>query len=429
MRKIISTIEGVKYLIDIENNTIFEISDYCKLENSPLSIVGIVIKKEKSYKWGEIHVKYRKKWGCLNDKGDVKIPFIYDRMDKDFSLIKACIEEKVDRHSTYRWFYFDNLGIPTDPATRIQYKGWEWVEEFYRRNISVGQKDGKQGVIRKDGSIFVDPVYQSVEIDTNSLVIRAKCEDSCIINIVYCKECKKWFYLPKNHIFSRYEKGLYIIKLNESEYALDASWKMVIPPSFDYIDVKSDCCIVSKQGVKGLLSRKITKTIEHLKDPIYAQILDSEYEDIRELCGEVIFVKDSKQGLYSFNNNCLLLPPCIPIEYPIIPFTLSDGAIAYKNDQGYGFCNLYGNLLFSIAIKDDRITNVSGFKNGKANVSGAKHYYIFQKDGSYETFNYEKAWDDDIDYYDYEKEQWYALTDGMYGDYPEGDIDYEILGF
>ena len=41
------------------------------------------------------------------------------------------------------------------------------------------------------------------------------------------------------------------------------------------------------------------------------------------------------------------------------------------------------------------------------------------------------------DYYDdyedentnYAEDTWYALTDGMYGDYPDGDVDYDGLGF
>jgi hypothetical protein len=27
------------------------------------------------------------------------------------------------------------------------------------------------------------------------------------------------------------------------------------------------------------------------------------------------------------------------------------------------------------------------------------------------------------------EDTWDAMTDGMYGDYPGGDIDYEVLGF
>ena len=28
-----------------------------------------------------------------------------------------------------------------------------------------------------------------------------------------------------------------------------------------------------------------------------------------------------------------------------------------------------------------------------------------------------------------EEDVWDAMTDGMYGDYPGGDIDYEVMGF
>ena len=39
---------------------------------------------------------------------------------------------------------------------------------------------------------------------------------------------------------------------------------------------------------------------------------------------------------------------------------------------------------------------------------------------------------DNVTYeYDYNKDEdtWYALTDGMYGDYPGGNVDYDIFGF
>ena len=33
------------------------------------------------------------------------------------------------------------------------------------------------------------------------------------------------------------------------------------------------------------------------------------------------------------------------------------------------------------------------------------------------------------DDYNYEEEAWYAMTDGQYGDYPGGTIDYDFLGY
>lgn len=428
MQKTISTIDGVKYLIDIKDNSIFEISDYCKVENSTLTIVGIITKKEENYYWGKKHIKYHKKWGCINTDGDVIIPFIYDWMKKDFSFIKASIEEEGICFPKYKDFYFDNIGIPVDPNTRIRFYDWEWIEYFDRHSISVGQKNGKQGVIRKDGSIFIEPLYQSVEIDFHSLVIKAKCIDSSIVNFVYRKECKGWKKLPKNHIFLHYTKGLYIIEDNKLKYAMDTSWNMVIPPYFEKIDVRTDYCIVSKKGAKGLISRKATITVDFIKNPIFAMLLKPEYEDIKDKDGGIVIINDSMQGLYNIKDSCILLNPCVPIDYPIIPYTLSDGAIAYKKEGEYGYLDLFGNLLFTIVLENDIITSIRGFKEGKAIVFGNEHFYIFKKDGTFEKFRLNKEWNNTV-YHNYKAERWDALTDGMYGDYPGGDIDYDSIGF
>lgn len=41
-----------------------------------------------------------------------------------------------------------------------------------------------------------------------------------------------------------------------------------------------------------------------------------------------------------------------------------------------------------------------------------------------ECYSYE-----DYDDTDYDRDTWYAMTDGQYGDYPGGDIDYDEFGF
>ncbi len=51
-----------------------------------------------------------------------------------------------------------------------------------------------------------------------------------------------------------------------------------------------------------------------------------------------------------------------------------------------------------------------------------------------ENFNdYEPDYDDygydAQDEIDWEEEKWYALTDGMYGDYPGPGVDYDAFGF
>ena len=44
--------------------------------------------------------------------------------------------------------------------------------------------------------------------------------------------------------------------------------------------------------------------------------------------------------------------------------------------------------------------------------------------------NEDEYYEEDFSYDDeLRKEEWNALTDGQYGDYPGGDIDYDIFGF
>lgn len=38
---------------------------------------------------------------------------------------------------------------------------WDWVEHSDNKNILIAQKGGKQGIIRKDGSVFLEPKYKN----------------------------------------------------------------------------------------------------------------------------------------------------------------------------------------------------------------------------------------------------------------------------
>ena len=238
----------------------------------------------------------------------------------------------------------------------------------------------------------------------------------------------KRMLLPKGHTILYFTKGLYILKYQGLEYARNTSWEIVIPPYFESINVRRDYCIVNKQGAKGLLSRKSMIKVECLESPIFSMLLKPEYDDIKEKDGGIIIVKNSMQGLYSIKDFCILLNPCIPIDYPIIPYTLTNEAIGYKKGYEYGYFDLSGNLLFTINLDTDKVSSIRGLKDSKAFVFGVKYFYIFNKDGTYKKTKYEKNWNNTI-FHNYDAERWDAMTDGMYGDYPGNDTDYEVLGF
>ena len=61
-------------------------------------------------------------------------------------------------------------------------------------------------------------------------------------------------------------------------------------------------------------------------------------------------------------------------------------------------------------------------------VLGRKYYYIFDKKGTFEKRIikqqlYNRIW------HNYEAESWDAMTDGMSGDFPGNEVDYDLLGF
>ena len=121
----------------------------------------------------------------------------------------------------------------------------------------------------------------------------------------------------------------------------------------------------------------------------------------------------------------------IPIEYPILPYTLNENAIAFKTTKHqYVYFDLEGHLLFEIKIEDDKIneTSIRAFKNGKVYLLSNKYLYVFNKDGSYERTRIEQHYCNDT-YHNYEAERWDALTDGMEGNYPGSGVDYDLLGF
>ncbi len=60
MNKKISIIDGIQYLIDIADNSINRISDYIEIENSPVIIIGLIIKEKEYYDGGKTHVKSKK---------------------------------------------------------------------------------------------------------------------------------------------------------------------------------------------------------------------------------------------------------------------------------------------------------------------------------------------------------------------------------
>jgi hypothetical protein len=75
------------------------------------------------------------------------------------------------------------------------------------------------------------------------------------------------------------------------------------------------------------------------------------------------------------------------------------------------------------------------YKEGDCRLIEGNTIHVFSLDGKEKTsYPVPNQYDDDYYYdprddFDYERERWFALTDGQYGDFPGGHPDYDGLGF
>jgi hypothetical protein len=74
-------------------------------------------------------------------------------------------------------------------------------------------------------------------------------------------------------------------------------------------------------------------------------------------------------------------------------------------------------------------TVANRFKEGLARVEDEHHWGYVAKDGTLVDWEEKKTSSCDYeDNEDWERESWYAMTDGMYGDYDGYCGDYDFLG-
>lgn len=164
MKDKIVDIEGKKFLMNFSDNSFLEIIDYNEPKINTLTPFSYIDTEETKSYFGDINYgKEKKKWGCINERNEVVIPCVYDNID-------VCNNTFTDIKGLKR-FDFDAEGIPIykyringiEKTTR--FIGWQYVERFDDKPISIGAKNGKIGIVKIDGSSFLPPEYDSICID------------------------------------------------------------------------------------------------------------------------------------------------------------------------------------------------------------------------------------------------------------------------
>ena len=152
-------------------------------------------------------------------------------------------------------------------------------------------------------------------------------------------------------------------------------------------------------------------------------------EYIRPISENKVTFKNSETQKYSVLD--LTLNTIHETDYDEL-FTYKEGVcIAGRYDpyfkrMQYGYIDSDYNEL--VGCMYDKAEN---FKDGKGLLIDGDSEYTVDKEGNIIDTYVDNLKDSDYDYHDdtdWERETWYALTGGQYGDYPGGDIDYDKFG-
>ena len=442
MKDKIVDIEGKKFLMNFSNKKIIEISDYNIPQKGTLTSFSYVSEIKKHTYCGHDYNEYVKKWGFINENNEVIIPCIYDRVEKFDGVFTGIINHKR--------FNFDVNGIPINiykvngKRVVIHFIEWQSVMEFENKPLSIGKKNEKFGIVKWDGKCFLAPEYDEIDINWSKKCITTR-QNGQKNQIIYFEGEKCWSPIQQDFSFIDRILGLCILKKGENFAAIDENRNFVIGPYFSSLNVFKNIVISVYKSKVGILSRTDT-----FQKTFYAPILPFEYDQIKNgphhqlissmIVTYLIIVKDGLQGIFSVDEKKVILEPTIKKDITLYPDTVGENAIGYsRRNEEYGFIDFNGNILFQIEpylyfkgkrtnIRRPVYFSMGGFKNGIV--------YIERNGRCTEKYNRKGellnrsmtsySHDENIDY---KAETWDAMTDGMYGDMPDGfDDDYSFLG-
>jgi len=444
MKRKITTIDDELYLVDFENQTFLKVErlksyrDYLSSKHNwnydkMIEVLEVFDENKLNLNSTQQLILFcccDGKWGAVNQNKEEIIPCIYDSLQfREDEFLYATLS---DVHSV-----LDNKGIPYAHSgyfeinKEVNFFDYQAIDRF-EGSLAIGIKDGYQGIVWMDGSVFLEPEYDDIKMKGGHIVVKKREQT---ISILYFENLKRWKKIPESYSFLKRDNTQkhFLVKKEDKIGVVDFSGEMLIPPIytdlfFDYPD-KDFVIATNSQGKKGILKRSDYQTI----------LLDFEYDSIQRnyknypYSENLIIVKNDLQGICTQKGE-ILIEPMFKKDIELYPDTYDGDLIgfkktykenfAFKNKDG--FINLNGEIV--LLFDYDKIRRGFNTKDGRAVISTTYSQKFINKQGEIlEQNDFERNWDDDTDY---AADTWDALTDGQYGDYPDNGCDSDsILDF
>lgn len=350
-------------------------------------------------------------------------------------------------------FNFDDINLPTGGLYPVKLQG-KWGLYYLEENTMVIEpqyedasilSEGLWGVKKNGKWGFVD-IFNNVAIPFEyaevsdfsfgyAKVLKSSCSedgDFVLLNH-YGKEV---FFQKKQLIDSDYRSNIRIMLKNGYYYAIGPDNDILIPPNkyrylgkysegllaasldgrtYGYIDINEDVAISFQYK---FFSRWSIDIRPHNFSFGFACVqLGSRYDRvIREILHvrDILHIdEDDEAILINYN------------EEQVFPYSFkSADRLAFRD----GFFELnHNNLSFGDRFKQREYISLCDLIKCK---QGKDISDLIRTDAEVVAIKKRRREEEEEDSYEWTMEDaWDAMTDGMYGDYPGGDVDYEVFGF
>lgn len=212
------------------------------------------------FKEGIVFLKKENKWGALDTNGKIVIPFIYESYGfqdlLDFTVEEGFIENLINVKFNDKWGIIDSNG-----KILIPFK-YDMCYHFFE-DLAVVKLNNKYGVIDKNNRLIVSFIYDEI---------------------------------------SNFKGGLAKIKTNEKYGIIDSKGNLIVDPIYDYLNNDMDYYIVKQCGKRGVI------------DFNGKVIIDLMYQDVAVFKQDEVILKDdcffvknqNKWGIVDLNNKLLI---------------------------------------------------------------------------------------------------------------------------
>lgn len=300
--------------------------------------------------------KHRTWFGLVNTKGEQALDFRYHSLEKNDEQLIASIMEKNfpvygvinDKGQAVIGFEY-NLIMPLSENTYAVYDQQNRVALFdtggallttfsydsiapFQNHLAVVYQDGKQGVIREDGSVVVPIDYNRVKIDN--------------AHRVSVLPFGKWHvFTAENQLIREYTfesilpagVNLYQVKIGDLKTFVDAKGNAILPERWHVTALIEDFAIVANNGKCGVLSNKVDTSRIILQPEYDSLVIDGSHL----LACKKVASGENAWSLYDSAGNQLT-----HYVYQDIKKN-SEGYLLAKRKNHWGYINLKGEEVIS----------------------------------------------------------------------------------